>query len=206
MGRRQHAACGYDLRATPGRCPGVRYNRLVKRLLRILLNAATALSLLLCGVAVGLWVRSHYCQENLNWYGNWGSVGAMNSRGDVECYVAGYAGEARPTQFRYTRFDRPQGLAARVAFLVQLPEYRHVGPCLGAVLLWARGSDGRLHVEVAAPWWLITCLLALVPAFRLARRTLRRRPGTGAPSCPACGYDLRATPDRCPECGKTVAP
>ncbi len=48
-------------------------------------------------------------------------------------------------------------------------------------------------------WFLITVLLVL-PAMRWARR---RRPPPG--SCPACGYDLRASPDRCPECGTLAA-
>jgi hypothetical protein len=56
---------------------------------------------------------------------------------------------------------------------------------------------------VNIPYWFLAGLAAVPPAallvkFRGCRRRVRRRRGL----CPACGYDLRASPDRCPECGE----
>jgi hypothetical protein len=53
------------------------------------------------------------------------------------------------------------------------------------------------------PYWapiIATSILPALLAARILRQRIRsKRPRSG--SCPTCGYDLRATPDRCPECG-----
>jgi hypothetical protein len=52
---------------------------------------------------------------------------------------------------------------------------------------------------------LATAALPLVFVARRVHRALRSRRRRATRLCAECGYDLRATPDRCPECGTTSA-
>jgi hypothetical protein len=57
----------------------------------------------------------------------------------------------------------------------------------------------QIDYTYAVPDWFLCVLFFLLPV-RWIRKHRRRGPGC----CRVCGYDLRATPERCPECG-TVA-
>jgi hypothetical protein len=64
--------------------------------------------------------------------------------------------------------------------------------------------QGDVWWKLFAPHWFVAAALALPPFGQVARarrKALRSRAGL----CRSCGYDLRATPDRCPECGAVPA-
>jgi hypothetical protein len=71
---------------------------------------------------------------------------------------------------------------------------------------WARRAEwAAAYVTL----WLIAALCAALPVARFATsicRPVARRHRRQRGLCPACGYDLRATPVRCPECGAVPPP
>ena len=68
---------------------------------------------------------------------------------------------------------------------------------------WQRGR----FFEFMLPLWLIVVMGSIPPlVWELRyRRGRRRRMRRSLGQCVACGYDLRATPQRCPECGAAAA-
>jgi hypothetical protein len=70
-------------------------------------------------------------------------------------------------------------------------------------------SFWRIPYKVGAPAWFVLpvsvlgCIWAAIQVARRWERLVATRHAAQG-HCQGCGYDLRATPDRCPECGRTT--
>jgi hypothetical protein len=62
---------------------------------------------------------------------------------------------------------------------------------------WARRVAARALI---VPYWAILFVSSVAPAVWVMKWRVRQR-RLNSSLCAVCGYDLRATPDRCPECG-----
>ena len=182
---------------------------------RRLLNLLTALSLLLCVALAVLFCASYATAVTVHWQrprleaDRWTNAGhrAWMARGRLGV-ESSFAVTTDAEMIRIIAADTPP---PRLDWESKPAAEFTLGK---PVSLWGRlgfdvhSSSGRVGKYVLSarnvmlPLWLPAALFAALPAARLYRR-LRRHPRAGV--CPTCGYDLRATPERCPECG-TMAP
>lgn len=190
---------------------------------RRLFNFACALSLVLC-IAIGvMWARSGWCDERVQGYYN-----RWSGERDLHAYYFAVASYAGTISFRFNRShmgeafvqtfssdemkDLRQNYPAGRMRLQWVPAdpiryFLSEGPRPG---FWTRhGSYSRLAGHREDDWsfavrdWLPMLLLAILPgvwAWQWWRARRAKRMGF----CAQCGYDLRASNERCPECGTAI--
>jgi hypothetical protein len=186
----------------------MRYNHaIVKRLLRILFNAAMVLSLVLCAATLVEWVRSRWSADGLII-----SAGIHNRPGETHAHGL-FVGSLRGhVSFFYLHAMSVQGPITNVP--PRGVQWRTAAPASVARTAARHGflfdrridtyAKGGYHGSLVAvvPHWFLAGMTTIPPMLRLwvwrrARRPYRRNRGLRV----TCGYDFRATPDRCPECG-----
>jgi hypothetical protein len=169
-----------------------------------LFTLLSALSLVLCVGAVVLWVRAWGFRESMR-YEWWATAGpgAMRFRSIHVEWDGGGVGLGRFTMFVpgfLTSTERPNWHHQR-SEIIGWPEH---GGWRFQGREWGQPASRSEQVSLSVPWWSVVCFIALLPAVRHAVRR-RRHKNRGARTCASCGYDLRATPGRCPECGMSTA-
>jgi hypothetical protein len=160
---------------------------------RRLLNLLTVLSLLLCVAVVALWVcvprgrPARFYTSAHRYSAHWtiDSVWLEVTAGVRDAH-GGF--RAPPGQGWASKWDWPQPLPLGFGY-GRSP---------------AGDPGAAFYRGVALPWWFVFTAPSLLPAWRLGAWYLsqrQRRRASANKLCPSCGYDLRATPDKCPECG-----
>ena len=168
-------------------------------MMRRLLDLLATVSLLLC-VAVGvLWLRGRSAGDVVS-YTAAGRRFELASMAGVLALTTGDAAAGRPAVGFEYRGQRSQ----IILFHMLLKSQDDPLPLVDRMGFGHFG--GPMSRTVMAPHWAVALPLSVLPLWWVlrapARRRRRLRAGSGL--CPGCGYDLRATPERCPECGRSA--
>jgi hypothetical protein len=164
----------------------------------------SAVSLLLCVALSILLVRSRFYYEEFGWRSGYHGTGRLTSY-KLACKHGQIGIGSETLDYSIQINDAlPRGLFWRETPAGEYPLLS------GATQSFAgfgyKSVDDRTppiavrRLIVVMPIWVLALVLAMpaICGFGLrARRRRRIRKGL----CPSCGYDLRATPGRCPECG-----
>lgn len=182
----------------------------MKRLPQIIFNGLTVLSLLLCILTMVLWMRSYRICEFMRFdpQGDWGrmhnathhwmSIDFISIHGEMGLQF--HKGDGWPSdrgifQTRWTWISNvrmvPPGPDATIAQKLGITFFHEK-------LIRSSGPEERYSIGL--PYWIIGVATAFLPGLG-ARRYWRSKSIKLLGRCDVCGYDLRATPHRCPECG-----
>jgi hypothetical protein len=197
----------------------------VKRIAQWAFRAATALSLLICIASITLWIRSYIVRDFVEWFDGsrtpWtggpvesstvtlrSSGGGISFQSTFWHYGGGIAGLVDTgKRFLWLRFDRPKypRYGLREPNYSPRPQIENLGFTL---VLPTAAADESISFErttcVILPIPVLTACFTILPVIALGS-ALKRRRDVRNDLCPHCGYDLRATPTRCPECGTATA-
>ncbi len=178
---------------------------MIGRMKRVVSSTLVAFSLALC-LTIGLfWIRSHSYTDEAVYY----SLGTSSQK-ITYCSIASTVGIIRMQGGRALASPESQGckLNSRPiddyvtqSWIFQTAMNAFGGFRFGSFTVQHFLDDYR----VCVPHWFPMVLTLIFPIWELARwRRMKRRRAKGL--CPQCGYDLRASPDRCPECGLAIPP
>jgi hypothetical protein len=173
-----------------------------------LFTLVSVLSLLLCVATAALWARSQWRGDEVGWV----SRGRSPSRG--EQLALEVFSECGQIDLNYQWYEERLILSTTVhdwpavGMTNRTPYRKTMAPFRGRYAHLTRfgfryGQIVRPDLVsrgLVVPHWFVLVVTAVFPSWWITlwrRRRFQRRPGR----CLACGYDLCATPQRCPECG-----
>lgn len=154
-----------------------------------LFTLASALSLVLCLATVVLWVRSYGTTDDCRLSP---TVLVKSAGGALNLIRSNRQQVYVPDERNLDEFR--SGASFRWHFAGT--EYIRYGPL---------SYDANEWTVIRVPHWLVAFSALALPVAALAILCRRRMGFKGRGRCKQCGYDLRASPDRCPECGTLVA-